>query len=67
MLGSKPAHLCGALPLAEFVTRSLFEFGNVCSLFASIPLAFSAHFAFRQMHATTAAAGARQLPALPFR
>src|SRR5258708_31458322 len=66
VLGSKPAHLCGALTLTKLVTRSFFQFGNISRLLASVSLAFGAQFAFRQMHATTAA-GARQLPALTVR
>jgi hypothetical protein len=67
MLGSKPAQLCSALTLAEFVTRSFFEFGQICRLIASISLSFGAHFALGQMNPATAAAGARHLSALPFR
>jgi hypothetical protein len=67
VLGSKPAHFRGPLTLAELMTCSLFEFGQICRLLASITLAFGAHFALRQMHPATAAAGARQLPALPSR
>src|SRR5258706_12255455 len=66
VLGSKPAHFRGSLALAELVTCSLFEFGDICRLLASIALAFRAHFALRQTHPATAPAGARHLPALSF-
>jgi hypothetical protein len=63
-LGSKPAHFCSAFTFAEFTTGSLFEFGDIRSLFASFSLALGAHFFLRKMHTTTAPARTCQLTPL---
>jgi hypothetical protein len=47
VLGSKPAHFCGPFALAQLMTGSLFQFGNIRGLVASISLPFGAHFTFR--------------------
>jgi hypothetical protein len=45
--GPHAPHFSRAFPLAEFVTGPFLEFGKISGLFASISLAFGAHFALR--------------------